>query len=265
MDYAFEFIINNGGIDSEEDYPYKAEDGACDLNRKNAKVVSIDSYEDVPVGDEKALQKAVAYQPISVAVEAGGRDFQFYQSGVFTGKCGTALDHGVTAVGYGSENGLEYWLVRNSWGSSWGEAGYIKMERNLADRGPVTGKCGIAMEASYPIKKGHNPPNPGPSSPSPVSPPNVCDNSYSCAASSTCCCLDMFENLCLDWRCCPFEGATCCEDHASCCPSDYPICDVRTATCGKANQDSLFGVKATMRTPAKPHRAFGGSREMSSA
>lgn len=78
--------------------------------------------------------------------------------GVFTGECGTALDHGVVAVGYGTENGVDYWLVRNSWGSNWGESGYIKIERNVADA--YTGKCGIAMEASYPVKNGENPSKP---------------------------------------------------------------------------------------------------------
>ncbi|XP_028099860.1 low-temperature-induced cysteine proteinase-like [Camellia sinensis] len=80
MDYAFEFIINNGGIDREEDYPYKARDGTCDQYRKNTKVVRIDDYEDVPENNEKALQKAVANQPVSVAIEAGGMAFQFYAS-----------------------------------------------------------------------------------------------------------------------------------------------------------------------------------------
>ncbi|KAF3948663.1 hypothetical protein CMV_025366 [Castanea mollissima] len=131
MDYAFQFIINNGGIDSEEDYPYKARDGSCDPNRRNARVVTIDGYEDVPTNDEKALMKAVANQPVSVAIEAGGRAFQLYDSGIFTGLCGTQLDHGVVAVGYGTENGVDYWLVRNSWGSDWGEKGYIKLERNV--------------------------------------------------------------------------------------------------------------------------------------
>ncbi|KAJ6675870.1 CYSTEINE PROTEASE [Salix viminalis] len=105
MDYAFEFIINNGGIDTEDDYPYLGRDGKCDTFRKNARVVSIDSYEDVPVNDETALTKAVANQPISVAIEAGGRSFQFYESGIFTGECGINLDHGVAAVGYGTEKG----------------------------------------------------------------------------------------------------------------------------------------------------------------
>ncbi|XP_070661752.1 probable cysteine protease RD21B [Malus domestica] len=155
MDYAFQFIINNGGFDAEADYPYHARDGSCDPNGKNARVVSIDGYEDVSENDEKSLKKAMAHQPVSVAIEAGGREFQLYQSsiqGVFTGRCGTDLDHGVVAVGYGTENGVDYWIVRNSWGPSWVEAGYIRLERNVASAN--TGKCGIAIEASYPTKKG---------------------------------------------------------------------------------------------------------------
>ncbi|CAL5197740.1 unnamed protein product [Lathyrus oleraceus] len=154
MDYAFEFIIGNGGIDSDQDYPYKGFEGRCDPTRKNAKVVTIDGYEDVPSNNENALKKAVAHQPVSVAIEASGRALQLYQSGVFTGRCGTSLDHGVVVVGYGSENGKDYWLVRNSWGTNWGEDGYFKMERNV--KRTYTGKCGIAVEASYPVKYGQN-------------------------------------------------------------------------------------------------------------
>lgn len=150
MDYAFEFIINNGGIASESDYPYSGLNGQCDFSLANKKVVTIDGYEDVPPYDEKALKKAVAHQPVSVAIEAGGRALQLYESGVFTGRCGVALDHGVVVVGYGTENGVDYWLVRNSWGPKWGEEGYIKIQRNVVDT--HTGKCGIVMEASYPVK-----------------------------------------------------------------------------------------------------------------
>ncbi|GLT58895.1 hypothetical protein SLA2020_317540 [Shorea laevis] len=261
MDYAFEFIINNGGIDSEEDYPYRAVDGRCDQYRKNAKVVAIDDYEDVPENDEKALRKAVANQPVSVAIEAGGREFQFYDSGIFTGKCGTALDHGVTAVGYGTENGQDYWIVKNSWGGSWGESGYIRMERNLADT--AVGKCGIAMEASYPIKTGQNPPNPGPSPPSPIKPPTVCDNYYSCPESNTCCCVYEYYGYCFSWGCCPLEAATCCDDHYSCCPHDYPVCNVNEGTCLMSKNNPL-SVKAFRRTPAIPFWAHGSGAKSSS-
>ncbi|ESW32873.1 hypothetical protein PHAVU_001G024500 [Phaseolus vulgaris] len=257
MDYAFEFIIKNGGIDSEEDYPYKGVDGRCDEYRKNAKVVSIDGYEDVNTYDELALKKAVANQPVSVAVEGGGREFQLYSSGVFTGRCGTALDHGVVAVGYGTDNGHDFWIVRNSWGADWGEEGYIRLERNLGNS--RSGKCGIAIEPSYPIKTGQNPPNPGPSPPSPVKPPNVCDNYYSCSDSATCCCIFEFGKTCFEWGCCPLEGATCCDDHYSCCPHDYPICNTYAGTCLRS-KNNPFGVKALRRTPAKPHGAFAGNK-----
>ncbi|KAL6215459.1 hypothetical protein ACLB2K_014889 [Fragaria x ananassa] len=262
MDYAFEFIINNGGIDSEDDYPYKGYDSTCDTYRKNARVVSIDSYEDVPTYDEKALKKAVANQPIAVAIEGGGREFQLYSSGVFTGRCGTALDHGVAVVGYGTEHGIDYWIVRNSWGASWGESGYIRMERNLGNS--ATGKCGIAMEPSYPVKVGQNPPNPGPSPPSPIKPPQVCDNYFSCPESNTCCCIYQYQNYCFAWGCCPLEGATCCDDHYSCCPSDYPVCNVNAGTC-QLSKGNPMSVKALKRTPAKAHWTLGGGAKHSSS
>ncbi|GKC21817.1 cysteine proteinase COT44-like protein [Tanacetum coccineum] len=156
MDYAFEFIIANGGIDTETDYPYKGVGDVCDQVRNKANIVSIDGYEDVQPNNENALKKAVAHQPVSVGIEASGRAFQLYQSGVFTGTCGTELDHGVVVVGYGSENGKDYWLVRNSWGTNWGEDGYFRLERNIHTA--RSGKCGITMMASYPVKYGNKNP-----------------------------------------------------------------------------------------------------------
>ncbi|GAA0180617.1 cysteine protease [Lithospermum erythrorhizon] len=253
MDYAFDFIIKNGGIDTEEDYPYSGRDGTCDQYRKNAHVVSIDGFEDVPQNDEKSLRKAVAHQPVSVAIEAGGRAFQLYTSGVFTGMCGTQLDHGVVAVGYGTENGVDYWIVRNSWGSSWGENGYIKLHRNVANT--TTGKCGIAIEASYPVKSSQNPPNPGPSPPSPpVNPPTVCDKSFTCPGGSTCCCVYQYGGTCFGWGCCPLESATCCDDHSSCCPHDYPICDLEAGTC-LMSKGNPFQMVAMKRQPARQNWA----------
>ena len=148
MDDAFKFIEQNKGLTTESNYPYQGTDGTCNRNKAGHPAAKINGYEDVPANNEKALQKAVAHQPVAVAIDAGGFEFQFYSSGVFTGECGTDLDHGVAAVGYGtSDDGLKYWLVKNSWGTEWGEEGYIRMQKDVAEK---EGLCGIAMQASYP-------------------------------------------------------------------------------------------------------------------
>ncbi|XP_028092071.1 senescence-specific cysteine protease SAG39-like [Camellia sinensis] len=148
MDNAFKFIINNNGLTTEANYPYEGTDGTCNTNKEASHAATITGYEDVPSNSESALLKAVAIQPVSVAIDASGSAFQHYSSGVFTGDCGTQLDHGVTAVGYGtSDDGTKYWLVKNSWGMSWGEGGYIRMQRDID---AAEGLCGIAMDASYP-------------------------------------------------------------------------------------------------------------------
>ncbi|KAJ7981571.1 Senescence-specific cysteine protease [Quillaja saponaria] len=145
MDNAFQFIKKNKGLTSESNYPYEGVDGSC--KKKAKKVATIKGYEDVPANNEKALLKALAHQPVSVAIDAGESDFQFYSSGVFTGTCGTQLNHGVTAVGYGTSDGTKYWLVKNSWGTQWGEEGYIRIQRDVHAK---EGLCGIAMQSSYP-------------------------------------------------------------------------------------------------------------------
>ncbi|PON89890.1 Cyseine protease [Trema orientale] len=150
MDYAFEYIMSSGGLHKEEDYPYLMEEGTCEEKKDEMEVVTITGYQDVPANDEQSLLKALAHQPLSVAIEASDRDFQFYSGGVFNGHCGTELDHGVAAVGYGTYKGSDYIIVKNSWGPKWGEKGYIRMKRNI---GKPEGICGIYKMASFPTKK----------------------------------------------------------------------------------------------------------------
>ncbi|XP_078178459.1 senescence-specific cysteine protease SAG39-like [Carex rostrata] len=148
QDSAFKWVIKNGGITSEEDYVYTAQNGTCDATKTKNHAATITGYEQVPSGNEKALMNAVANQPVTVAIEASGPFFQFYKSGIFRGPCGLNLDHAVTVVGYGGEGFSKYWIVKNSWGSTWGEDGYIRMWK---DSGLPLGVCGIAFEASYPV------------------------------------------------------------------------------------------------------------------
>ena len=244
MDFAFDFVIENQGLDTEKDYPYKGEEGICDKDRRNRHVVTIDGYEDVPQNDETALLKAVANQPVSVAIEADQRAFQLYSGGVFDDEdCGTSLNHGVLIVGYGTErNGtheMPYWIIKNSWGPAWGDKGYIKMKRGAS---AVQGLCGVAMQASYPIKEGPNPPEPPPSPPRPApGPPEPepvdCDDTgtIQCPPGSTCCCMKDYFGFCFTWACCPMPKATCCDDHEHCCPSEFPVCDTDSGKCSKGD------------------------------
>ncbi|KAF7822939.1 papain family cysteine protease [Senna tora] len=151
MEKAFAFIKKHGGLTNEEDYPYKGRQGTCDKAKASRHhAVNISGHESVPTENEEKLKAAAAHQPISVAIDAGSYAFQLYYRGVFSGYCGKDLNHGVAIVGYGEEHGQKYWLVKNSWGTNWGESGYVKMKRDVRDQ---RGTCGIAMQASYPVKQ----------------------------------------------------------------------------------------------------------------
>jgi len=147
MDSAFSYIKANGGIDTEASYPYTATDGTCRF-KQNAIGATCTGFVDVKQGDESDLQKSVANNgPVSVAIDASNYSFQLYNGGIYDEEncSSTQLDHGVLAVGYGTENGKDFWIVKNSWGTSWGEQnGYIRMSRNKNNQ------CGIATNASYP-------------------------------------------------------------------------------------------------------------------
>jgi len=145
MTQAMDYIIQNGGIDTENSYPYTAEDGTCNYNPSNSGA-TLKSYVNVNQGDENDLQAKVAIGPTSVAIDASQSSFQFYTSGVYyEPDCSsTQLDHGVLAVGWGVSSGSDYWIVKNSWGTDWGQAGYIWMSRNKQNN------CGIATMATLP-------------------------------------------------------------------------------------------------------------------
>ncbi|EFJ30432.1 hypothetical protein SELMODRAFT_89437, partial [Selaginella moellendorffii] len=160
-DKAFEFIIENGGIDSEG-FGLNFRNKTCFFLRGtpfiSSKLITlsldftIDGYEHVLPNNEEALKKAVAHQPVSVMIDAGCPAFKFYKSGILTSSCGTDLNHAVTIVGYGiTSDGKKYWIVKNSWGTEWGDDGYVYMQR---DTGVSTGLCGINMNPSYPTKQG---------------------------------------------------------------------------------------------------------------
>ena len=144
---AFDYIKENQGITTEDNYPYQGAQQTCESNHLAAATIS--GYETVPQNDEEALLKAVSQQPVSVAIEGSGYEFIHYSGGIFNGECGTQLTHAVTIVGYGvSEEGIKYWLLKNSWGESWGENGYMRIMRDVDS---PQGMCGLASLAYYPV------------------------------------------------------------------------------------------------------------------
>jgi C1A family cysteine protease len=143
MELAMMYTKSNP-LELESDYPYTGKGGlfrSCKYDSSKGKV-SASTETMVKSGNADQLKAAIAQGPVSVAIEADQTAFQLYKSGVLTTGCGTSLDHGVLAVGYGTENGEDYFLVKNSWGSSWGMDGYIKIGANDV--------CGILEQPVFP-------------------------------------------------------------------------------------------------------------------
>jgi len=149
MDNAFDYIKENHGIDTEDSYPYEGKDLQCRYKPRSKGAIDTGFVDVVPAGSETHLKEAIATNgPVSVAIDASHESFQFYAKGVYDEvECSSQdLDHGVLAVGYGvTESGDSYWIVKNSWGPTWGDRGFILMARNKHNQ------CGIATQASYPL------------------------------------------------------------------------------------------------------------------
>jgi len=174
FDGAYQYVMNNTGLDSEKDYPYQGSNLPCWTKAASRKVASITKYVDVPPSQEAQLIAAAALGPVAVAVEADKSVFQSYKSGVMGNvSCGTKLDHGVLVVGYTADA----FIVKNSWGQAWGDMGFIMLKRGVGK----DGICGINMDPAQPqVKKGTAPPVPPPT-PGPEPMPKLpCNCTMSC-------------------------------------------------------------------------------------
>jgi len=165
MDNGFKYLEAKGDA-LESTYAYTAKTGTCSSSKAAnpaLAVGAVTSFNDVTSDSASQMMAAVAKGPVSVAIEADQSGFQFYKTGVFSGTCGSNLDHGVLVVVYGTDSGKDYWKVKNSWGTTWGDAGYIRLTRSsktetgrklLGGGGGgagAAGECGLLKQPSYPV------------------------------------------------------------------------------------------------------------------
>jgi len=152
---AFNFAKGHA-LCTERSYPYQKKDGSCkeskcDIGIAQGKVIGYKGLAPVACfipASFDAMMSAVAQQPVSVGIGANAHVFQSYKSGVIDGSCGKMPDHGVLVVGYGTDSAQgDYWKVKNSWGKTWGEDGYVRIKRDRSWRG----ECAILQSPSYPV------------------------------------------------------------------------------------------------------------------
>ena len=149
MTNAFQYVVDNQGIETESTYPYMGDDNHGCLYKNGNGLWFVGGYDNVKKGSEKALEDAVKkVGPVSAGIDASNWSFQLYESGIYYEESCSPdeLSRGVLVVGYGSDGrNKDFWIVKNSWGPAWGEEGYIRMARNRGNH------CGIASMASYPL------------------------------------------------------------------------------------------------------------------
>jgi cathepsin L len=153
---TFKWIGKVGGLCTEQAYPYTSgttkETGTCQTTCSKVAGTAPSSVVNVKANSDSDMMSAIATTVVSIAVQANQASFQLYKSGIFTGTCTVDLDHATALVGYGSD----YYIMRNSWGTTWGESGYMRIGKG---NDPATGKpynggagqCGLLMEGSYPV------------------------------------------------------------------------------------------------------------------
>lgn len=254
MDWAFEFVKKNGGIDTEQDYSYWSGWGfsfwLCNARKRTDETaVSIDGYVKVPANEAALLQSATK-QPVAVAICAS-EALMLYSSGIISSCC-EELNHGVLLVGYAGtqtsspaeavQDGSGYYVVKNSWSEAWGEDGYFRLKIGGSGNSKNGhGLCGIASAASFPTKTTPNHPV-----------PEMCDifGFQECAVGSSCSCSVNLFGYCFWHDCCPLVGGvSCSSDSSHCCPAGAPICDSDKGVC--KSEDGQVSVPWTSTQRAK--------------